>query len=147
MPRLFQVLFDRSPASESLLRALFYVTSSRSNRVLASFAITCLFFVPPASPCCGQETPQSITVGTWNLEWFYDDDKSDNRSKLSKEKAAPSKAEWNWKLNSVAEVVAKTKPYIMAFQEVENRKVIFDLKNLLRSKYNLSYRIAFVRRF
>lgn len=147
MPRLFQVLFDRSPASESLLRALFYVTSSRSNRVLASFAITCLFFVPPASPCCGQETPQSITVGTWNLEWFYDDDKSDNRSKLSKEKAAPSKAEWNWKLNSVAEVVAKTKPYIMAFQEVENRKVIFDLKNLLRSKYNLSYRIAFVEGF
>lgn len=151
MPRLFQVLFDRSPASESVLRSLLCVTSSRSNRVLtwvlASFAITCLFFVQPASPCCGQEIPQSITVGTWNLEWFYDDDKSDNRSKLSKEKAAPSTAEWNWKLNAVAEVVAKTNPYIMAFQEVENRKVIFDLKNLLRSKYNLSYRIAFVEGF
>lgn len=99
------------------------------------------------STVCGQEMPKSITVGTWNLEWFYDHEKSDNRSKLSKEKAAPSEAEWKWKLDSVAEVIGKTKPYIMSFQEVENRKVIFDLKNLLRSKYNVSYRVAFVEGF
>ena len=114
---------------------------------ITRFALFFFIFLGITVPLRGQETPKSITIGTWNLEWFYDHDKSDNRSKLSREKAAPSEAEWKWKLNSVAEVIGKTKPYIMAFQEVENRKVIFDLKNLLRSKYNVSYRIAFVEGF
>ncbi len=151
MPRLPKVLFNRRHGSESLLRSLPYLIKPGSNRVstgvFAVFVILCFSCGQSSSRCFGQETPQNITIGTWNLEWFYDDDKADNRSKLSKEKAAPSKAEWNWKLNSVAEVVGRTKPYIMAFQEVENRKVMFDLKNLLRSKYKLSYRIAFVEGF
>lgn len=94
-----------------------------------------------------QSVPDEVVIGTWNLEWFYDHYQGDNLSKLSKEKSAPSEEEWNWKLNNVASVIASNEPYIMCFQEVENRKVIFDLKNVLRSKHNLSYRIGFVEGF
>ena len=107
-----------------------------------------LWFVSSAAGLLrAEEPPTSITVGTWNLEWFYDDDPGDNLSKLSKEKSAPDREAWEWKLNSVADVVGRHKPYIMAFQEVENRKVIFDLKNRLRSQYGISYRIGFVEGF
>ena len=99
------------------------------------------------SSLIAQNVPKEITIGTWNLEWFYDHDQGDNQSKLSKEKSAPSASEWNWKLNEVAKVVGTNKPYIMAFQEVENRKVMFDLRTLLRTKYGLNYRVGFVEGF
>ena len=95
----------------------------------------------------GQDVPETLRIGTWNLEWFYDHDKTDNRSKLSKEKSAPTKNDWQWKLNAVARVIGETKPYIMAFQEIENRKVLLDLKKVLHEKYRLSYRVAFVEGF
>lgn len=98
-------------------------------------------------PVVGQKRGDEIVIGTWNLEWFYDHQTGDNFSKLSKEKSAPNETEWEWKLSSVAKIVAARKPYIMAFQELENRKVLFDLKNRLRSKYGLSYRIGFVEGF
>lgn len=113
--------------------------------VLTAFSIA--WFSGPVSPLAAQDVPASIKIGTWNLEWFYDDDQGDNRSELSKEKSAPDADEWNWKLTSVADVIGKEQPFIMALQEVENRKVIFDLKNVLRSKYGLNYRIGFVEGF
>lgn len=93
---------------------------------------------------CSQEIPDQIVIGSWNLEWFYDHQPGDNLSDLSKEKSAPNGRDWEWKLNSVAEVIGKTKPYIMAFQEVENKKVMNDLRAVLKSKYGLSYRVAYV---
>ena len=81
------------------------------------------------------QSPSVIKIGSWNVEWFYDADQSDNRSDLAKEKSAPSKADWQWKLDSVVKVVAKHQPYVMAFQEIENRKVLFDIRNQLRKDH------------
>lgn len=124
-----------------------------STSMIRHFCVLALFAVLPPTGSGGslmvqgQDIPAEITIGTWNLEWFYDHDQGDNQSKLSKEKSAPSADEWEWKLNGVAKVIGQNRPYIMALQEVENRKVIFDLKNKLRSEYDLNYRIGFVEGF
>lgn len=88
--------------------------------------------------------PDSITVMTWNLEWFYDDFKPDNGSDLAKKQSAPSKADWEWKLNHVAEVISKVKPTILCLQEVESRSTLRKLVLKLREEHNTFYRIAFI---
>lgn len=97
-----------------------------------------------ASSVFADDKPKKLTIATWNLEWFYDDNSNDNVSDLSKEKSAPSRSEWDWKLGRVARVVGEMKPTIMALQEIENRHVLRALVNLLRQKHGVSYRIAYI---
>ena len=100
-----------------------------------------LLLIPPAT---ADELPAEVTVATWNLEWFFDDQQADNLTPLSRAQSAPSKEEWHWKRDRVAEVIAEVKPTILALQEVENRRVLRELTQQLKSKYQLQYRIAFV---
>jgi endonuclease/exonuclease/phosphatase family metal-dependent hydrolase len=93
------------------------------------------------------ERPESIRIATWNVEWFYDDFKTDNKADLAKQNSAPSKEEWEWKLNEVARVISELQPTILALQEVENRDVIFKLTKVLEEKYQLKYRYAFIDGF
>ena len=97
--------------------------------------------IPPAT---ADELPAEVTVATWNLEWFFDDQQADNLTPLSRAQSAPSKEEWHWKRDRVAEVIAELKPTILALQEVENRRVLRELTQQLKSQYQLQYRIAFV---
>lgn len=87
---------------------------------------------------------EKVTVATWNLEWFFDADTSDNDSKIAAKQSAPSQDEWNWKLNSVAAVIAKLNPTILGLQEVEDREALQQLTKVLKEQYNISYRIAFI---
>ncbi len=96
------------------------------------------------SKVTGDELPDRITVATWNLEWFYDDFKQDNSTDLSKEKAAPTRADWDWKRRHVAEVIGKLKPTIMCLQEVENRNVIYKLLKDVEQDFGIKYRYAFI---
>lgn len=57
------------------------------------------------------EKPGTLTIATWNLEWFYDDDTSDNESDVALELSSPSRAEWDWKKQQVATVIAEIKPF------------------------------------
>lgn len=91
--------------------------------------------------------PSTLSILTWNLEWFFDHDQADNVSDLSKKLSAPSSADWEWKLQVVAETISKIKPSIMGLQEVENRRVLDELVRHLKEKYGLSYRIAFIEGF
>lgn len=93
------------------------------------------------------ERPESIRVATWNVEWFFDDFKQDNRAEIAKQNSAPSKEEWEWKLNEVARVISELQPTILALQEVENRDVIFKLTKVLEEKYKLKYRYSFIDGF
>jgi hypothetical protein len=90
------------------------------------------------------EKPQKLTIATWNLEWFFDQYTGDNSAELAKKQAAPSRADWDWKLAGVAKVISEIKPDILALQEVENRRVLFYLNQKLKSDYHLNYRIAYV---
>jgi len=92
-------------------------------------------------------SPDPLTIATWNLEWFFDDFKANNRSDLAKEQSSPSSEEWQWKLYSVAAAIAKFQPTILAVQEIEDRSVMNALTKALKDKHNLTYRVAFIEGF
>ena len=85
-----------------------------------------------------------ISVGTWNLEWFFDADSSDNPSSVAQKKSAPSEQEWQWKLETVASVIGRLKPTILGLQEVEDRDVLQRLTEVLKKQHDVAYRIAFI---
>ena len=54
-----------------------------------------------ASPLQGQKLdapPNQLTVMTWNVEWMFDNNPSDNRSKVAREQSAPNEDYWKAKL-------------------------------------------------
>jgi endonuclease/exonuclease/phosphatase family metal-dependent hydrolase len=97
----------------------------------------CLAALPPAS--ANEPDRQTLSVMTWNLEWFYDDEDRDNYSRLSREKSTPSRALWNWRRDAVARRIAKLRPTIVAFQEVENRRVLWYLTRAIDRNHSLDY--------
>lgn len=90
------------------------------------------------------EPPRPLTLMTWNVEWFFDNYTEDNFTDLPKQEAAPSRAEWDWKLAGVAKAIAEVKPTILCLQEVENRRVLFYLTKKLRDEHKLNYKIAYI---
>ncbi|MBC7851812.1 MAG: endonuclease, partial [Pirellulaceae bacterium] len=109
-----------------------------------SLALGVLLASAMVASATADEKPKKLTIATWNLEWFFDQYTGDNSADLAKRQAAPSRADWDWKLAGVAKVISEIKPDILALQEVENRRVLFYLNQKLKSDYNLNYRIAFV---
>ena len=85
-----------------------------------------------------------VSVATWNLEWFFDADPSDNQSDIARQRSSPSPKEWRWKLDRVASVIARLKPTILGLQEVEDRDALRELTNELKNRHKLNYRIAFI---
>jgi exonuclease III len=88
----------------------------------------------------GLDEPVLFKVMSWNLEWFFDDDAADNYSKLAKEQTAPSRVKWDWKRDAVAESLSLAQPAIVAFQEIENRRVLWYLSRAMARNHNLAYR-------
>lgn len=91
--------------------------------------------------------PQELKIATWNLEWFFDDFKGNNRSDVAKEQSAPSREEWEWRVGNFAAAIAKFEPTILAVQEIEDRGVMQNLTKVLKEKFNQSYRVAFIEGF
>ncbi len=89
--------------------------------------------------------PTKLTIATWNLEWFFDENTGDSYSKLAREQAAPNREQWDWKRDGVASAIAAMHPTILALQEVENQRVLFYLVSRLRKEHHLNYRIAFIQ--
>ena len=117
--------------------------------IIAPFAFLIAIVFGAISPDVidADEKPGQISVATWNLEWFYDHHTGDNFSDLAKKLSAPSKEEWDWRVEQVAATIAKMNPTILALQEIENRHVLFDLRNKLREKHDLDFKIAFIEGF
>ena len=95
--------------------------------------ICCLML--SASTVYATEKPKSISIATWNVEWFFDTYTGDNRSDLSKKLSAPSEKDWAWKVDNVARVIAEMNPTILALQEIENRQVVRQLTKRLKDQY------------
>ncbi|EMI54957.1 Endonuclease/exonuclease/phosphatase [Rhodopirellula sallentina SM41] len=81
----------------------------------------------------------AFSVMTWNLEWFYDDSKRDNYSKLAIEKSSPTRGHWNWRRDAVAKSIASVKPSVVALQEVEGQRVLWYLSRALQREHALQY--------
>lgn len=91
--------------------------------------------------------PNDLKIATWNLEWFFDDFKANNRSDVAKEQSAPDRAQWDWRVGNFAAAIAKFEPTILAVQEIEDRGVMQNLTKVLKEQFNLSYRVAFIDGF
>jgi endonuclease/exonuclease/phosphatase family metal-dependent hydrolase len=78
------------------------------------------------------------------LEWFFDEFTADNFQDVPKRLAAPSRADWDWKLAGVARAIAEMRPTIIALQEVENRRVLFYLTSRLKRDHGLDYNVAYI---
>jgi endonuclease/exonuclease/phosphatase family metal-dependent hydrolase len=89
--------------------------------------------------------PSEITIATWNLEWFFDHDDSDNSSALAESKKAPTKADYEWRLGELANAISAMKPTILVLQEVENEKVVNDLADQLKTEHGLDYTVCFIQ--
>lgn len=87
----------------------------------------------------GRADTESLTVMTWNLEWFYDDYQGDNYSDLGKEKSAPDRQSWDWRRDAIAASIARASPTIAAVQEVENRRVLWYLSRALARNHKAEY--------
>lgn len=120
------------------------------KRLLA--AAICLLLAPrlvaqDAGSSDGSETPAGLTVMTWNLEWLYDEHQGDNYSELAKEQSAPSRSDWDWKRDEIANSIAAVKPSIVGVQEAESRRVLWYLTRALDRNHQLEYQeLAFQSR-
>jgi endonuclease/exonuclease/phosphatase family metal-dependent hydrolase len=115
----------------------------RLTRIFAALAIVAML----AACAKADEKPDRITVANWNLEWFFDDYTGDNNRDLAREQSAPSRAEWEWKRDGVADAIAQMKPTILALQEVESSRTVYYLTKSLKDRHGLDYRIAFIEGF
>jgi endonuclease/exonuclease/phosphatase family metal-dependent hydrolase len=93
------------------------------------------------------KAPDRLTIASWNVEWFFDDQKSNNASDIAREQSPPSREIWDWKLNSVAGSIATLAPTIIALQEVESRETVLALTRMLLDKHKIYYRVAFIDGF
>lgn len=89
--------------------------------------------------------PETLRVMTWNVEWMFDHQLEDNRSKLAKEQSAPTEVYWQTKLEGVARAIASKRPDIVALQEIEGRQTLRAIAQTLKSDHNVSYRYAFIQ--
>jgi endonuclease/exonuclease/phosphatase family metal-dependent hydrolase len=85
---------------------------------------------------------EDVRIAAWNIKFFFDNDTSDNHSELAHEMSAPSAAEWQWRLSAVTDAIAAIHPAIMAFEEIENAKVMNEVVQKLHDngqEYHLSF--------
>ncbi len=108
-------------------------------RTVAAESATTLAATTQDSPS-SLASNSSLSVMTWNLEWFFDDDKADNYSKLAKEQTAPSRAQWDWKRDAVAAVIHRADPSVVAMQEIESKRVLWYLTRSLSRNHNVAFR-------
>src|SRR4051794_25240221 len=84
---------------------------------------------------------EDVRIAAWNIKFFFDNDASDNHSELAHEQSAPTAGEWQWRLDEVSNAIATIHPAIMAFEEIENAKVMNEVVQKLHDKgqeYHLS---------
>lgn len=86
-----------------------------------------------------------LSIATWNLEWFYDWDISDNQSETAKINSAPSRKDWEWRLRHTADAIARMHPTVLCLQEIENKKVLDELVRTIKERHKIDYEVCFVQ--
>lgn len=100
----------------------------------------------PGQPAIAKQPRDGdFTVVSWNLQWFFDADRSDNQSDVANENAPTLKKDYEWRLDVTADAIAKLNPTILAVQEFENRKVCDDLAKRIKEKHQIDYQVCFTQ--
>ena len=106
----------------------------------------CLFFLASLTCCYGAPPaplPQTLTIVQWNVENLFDTD-DDPANPGDDEYLPGSWRRWTpemyeIKLSHLADMIALTKGDMICLQEIENRRVLDDLRAVLRSEHDLRY--------
>src|SRR5262245_19357686 len=88
---------------------------------------------------------EEVSIGTWNLKFFYDDNTDDNKAKIAIEMSSPSKKAYQNRVKKTAAAIAKMKPTLLGLQEIENKKVVQDLAKALKTNHKLDYTVGFIQ--
>lgn len=107
------------------------------------FVATTLSLLWAGQGAWAEPVPSDLTVATWNLLWFFDEDPSDSPTEQSIEYAAPTRAHYTWKVREVAAAIASMNPTIIGLQEVEDRDALEDLVGELKEMHGLDYMIGY----
>jgi len=112
----------------------------------------------PAGPIAARAGDSSATAAptlvengeynimTWNLEWFFDADISDNASTTAKTNSASSDAIFKGRVVRMGKIIHDCGlPHIVALQEIENNKVVQILADEINTKYGANYKVGFVQ--
>ncbi len=81
-------------------------------------------------------------VGTFNLGWAFD--ATDDRTEMANENNAATPADWEWKRNEIAKVLAREQLDVVALQGIGGERELIDLVVQLREASKLEYEYAFV---
>ena len=147
LERVFQAAFVHNQLATPFRSGTMRYNSSSTivrfaQAIVAFFALTLVVVAQESVPVAAHE---KITIAAWNLEWYFDADKSDNESQTAKEQSAPSDAEYKWRVKEIAGAIANFKPTILALEEIENKKVLNDLAERLKTHHQLEYDVGFIQ--
>ncbi|MBR0057577.1 MAG: hypothetical protein IJP66_09635 [Kiritimatiellae bacterium] len=109
-------------------------------RILPAAALAAaLVATPRASAAAAERAPDSVVVAQWNAENFYDAE--DDPDSSGDDHYSPggwarwTETRYRLKLTNIADVVSAMKPDILCIEEVENRRVLEDLQEVLASAF------------
>jgi endonuclease/exonuclease/phosphatase family metal-dependent hydrolase len=112
-----------------------------------TFAVVLAGMLCPASGLGGEVKPVGcVTVVQWNAENLFDAE--DDPSNPADDEFTPSswrhwtEARYAHKLEGLARVLAEAAGDIILLEEIENRRVLDDLRSVLETKHGLSYPVV-----
>jgi endonuclease/exonuclease/phosphatase family metal-dependent hydrolase len=120
---------------------------SRASLPITAAQVVAILLMFGHRSCAGQEPAalRPLRIATWNVEWFFDHQTSDNASELARSQSPPTVTDWDEKRRAVAAVIAGIRPHILALQEVESAAVLEALVAELKATHDLHFEIAFVQ--
>ena len=118
---------------------------NRLKTVMLTIALLTLSILLLLPGRTAAQEPETLRIVTWNIEWFFDHNTSDDNSRIGRDYAAPDRGEYQERVKAVAAAIQEIDPAILALQEVENEKVVADVARRLATDHDLEYQVAFVQ--
>ena len=84
-----------------------------------------------------------VRFACWNLEWFFDNDTSDDNSSIGPTLSAPDATKYKERVSEFAKAIAALGPIVISLEEIENEKVIKDIADELDSVHHKKYKVSF----
>lgn len=111
--------------------------------LIGCFSVILPFFGPVQAGIKTDSESKELVVCSWNVENLFDTE--DDPANEGDDPYTPrgwrrwSDNRYRMKLNHLAEVIAAMKPDILCMQEVENRRVLQDLTDVLKKNHRIDY--------
>ncbi len=86
----------------------------------------------------------TFRVATWNIKWCFDHRTGDNSSRIAREQSAPSRAQWRWRVEQLADAILEIGPDVLALQEIEDGDAVLEIADELNDR-GADYEVSFVQ--